>query len=83
LFSDLNHASAGQGSYTLIPHGARGRVGTPSNPWNKGSGGASPKSLGAKGGNVAGLDGSVRWKPIAQMNTYETWSIAPGYRGTW
>lgn len=83
LFSDLNHASQGQGSYTLAPHGPRGRVGTVANPWNKGSGGASPQSYGAQGGNVASLDGSVRWKPIRQMRTYETWSVAPGYRGTW
>ena len=83
LFSDLNHASAGQGSYTLVPHGARGRVGSARNPWNKGSGGASPQSYGAQGGNVASLDGSVRWKPIQQMRTYETFSGGPGYRGTW
>ncbi len=83
LFSDLNHASAEQGSYTLVPHGARGRVGSARNPWNKGSGGASPQSYGAQGGNVAFLDGSVRWKPILQMRTYETWSGGPGYRGTW
>lgn len=83
LFSDLNHSSPHQGSYTLVPHGTRGRVGTPINPWNKGSGGASPASLGAAGGNVAYDDGSVVWKPIHQMTTYETWSAAPGYRGMW
>jgi prepilin-type N-terminal cleavage/methylation domain-containing protein len=83
LFSDLNHASVNQGSYTIAPHGARGRVGSTGNPWNKGSGGASPQSIGAQGGNEAFLDGSVRWKPIKEMKTYETWSIAPGYRGTW
>ncbi|MCL5095966.1 MAG: type II secretion system GspH family protein [Candidatus Omnitrophica bacterium] len=83
LFSDLNHASPNQGSYTLAPHGPTGRIGKPDNPWNKGSGGASPKSIGAQGGNEAFLDGSARWKPIAQMKTYETWSLGPGYRGTW
>jgi hypothetical protein len=30
----------------------------------------SPRNIGAKGGNVGLLDGSVRWKKIEQMNVY-------------
>ena len=33
--------------------------------------GASPREIGAVGGNVGLLDGSVNWKPIAQMKQYQ------------
>jgi hypothetical protein len=32
--------------------------------------GASPDAIGAVGGNIGLLDGSISWKPISQMRVY-------------
>lgn len=44
-----------------------------------------PQDIGAEGGNVASLDGSVAWKPIAKMRVYrasQEWG-ADGAFGVW
>ena len=46
----------------------------PFNFSNPGANGVSPKDIGAVGGNVGLLDGSVSWKPIKQMKQYRGWS---------
>ena len=38
---------------------------------NSAANGASPKEIGGVGGNVGLLDGSVNWRPIAQMKSYQ------------
>ena len=45
----------------------------------------TPRSIGAQGGNVGLLDGSVRWKPIQQMRVYRSsqlWDM-DGAFGVW
>lgn len=45
----------------------------------------TPASIGGEGGNVATLDGSVRWKPIHQMRSYRASQVwgADGAFGLW
>ena len=42
-----------------------------------------PLDLGAQGGNVAYLDGSVRWKQIRQMSPHVVWNVNPAIIGYW
>ena len=69
LVTDMNDWSPGYGK-TFAPHGVSGpilRAGDFSNP---DADGASSAAIGAAGGNVGLLDGSVSWKPISQMQPY-------------
>jgi len=69
LLSDLNDWSPGYGR-TFAPHGKSGPIFQGMDASNLGSGGASPAEVGAAGGNIGLLDGSISWKPISQMLTY-------------
>lgn len=69
LVTDINDWSPGFGK-SFAPHGANGpalRDGDFSNP---SATGVSSKEIGAIGGNVGLLDGSVHWKGIDQMKRY-------------
>jgi len=68
LVSDMNDWSPGYGE-SFAPHGANGPVSL-GDFSNIGAQGASSAAIGAAGGNVGLLDGSVSWKPIRQMDTY-------------
>lgn len=57
LFSDLNDWSP-QNNWTIVPHQKTGGGGF----FYGDEGGSTPVAFGAAGGNVAFLDGSVRWK---------------------
>jgi prepilin-type N-terminal cleavage/methylation domain-containing protein len=76
LVSDMNDWSRSDGR-TWAPHGKNGPIlnGTDaSNQWVSGSfGGIGPSSakIGAMGGNVGLLDGSVSWKNIRLMQVYQ------------
>jgi prepilin-type N-terminal cleavage/methylation domain-containing protein len=69
LVTDLNDWSPGYGK-TFAPHGRSGPILHDGDFSNPGDAGASSKAVGAAGGNVGLLDGSVNWKSISQMNTY-------------
>jgi prepilin-type N-terminal cleavage/methylation domain-containing protein len=69
LVSDMNDWSPGHGQ-TFAPHGKNGAVLHGNDASNADSGGLSPPDIGAAGGNVGLLDGSVSWKRIAQMEIY-------------
>lgn len=66
LLTDANNWSPGYGK-TFAPHGNRGPILRDADYSNEGVGGASSHSIGAAGGNVALLDGSVSWKRIELM----------------
>lgn len=72
LVSDMNDWSPGYGQ-TFAPHGKNGAIlnGGPNNPYT-GSGAQAPSSaeIGAAGGNVGLLDGSVSWVNIRNMDVY-------------
>ncbi len=69
LVSDMNDWSPGYGE-TFAPHGSTGAVLNGGDYSNVAAGGASSGAIGAAGGNVGLLDGSVSWKNIGQMQTY-------------
>jgi prepilin-type N-terminal cleavage/methylation domain-containing protein len=69
LLTDANDWSPGY-TKTFAPHGKNGPVLQNNDSANESAKGASPDTIGAAGGNVALLDGSVNWKPIRKMNRY-------------
>ncbi|MEO6034576.1 MAG: DUF1559 domain-containing protein [Verrucomicrobiota bacterium] len=81
LAADLNAWDAEPAGWTIAPHGRRGPI------MQNGSvfmsvGGKTSKAVGAAGGNVGYLDGSVLWKPIARMTNY--WAYEGGvYFNAW
>ena len=73
LITEMNDWSPAYGN-TFAPHGARGPILRNGDFSNVGAQGGTPKKIGAVGGNVALVDGSVNWKPISQMKQYRGWS---------
>ena len=69
LISEMNDWSP---SYqeTFAPHGSGGAIRSGGDYSNISAGGASPADIGAAGGNIALLDGSISWKNIRQMQIY-------------
>ena len=70
LVSDMNDWSPGYGQ-TFAPHGRGGPIinGDPSNP-PAGGVTPTPAEIGAAGGNVGLLDGSVSWVNVRKMQVY-------------
>ncbi len=66
LLTDMNDWSPGYGG-SVIPHGRTGAVQANGDFRNQGANGASSTDLGATGGNVGKVDGSVEWLPIKSM----------------
>jgi type II secretory pathway pseudopilin PulG len=69
LVTDLNDWSPAE-SKTFAPHGRNGPVFRGQDFANPEHGGLSSAAIGAQGGNVGLVDGSVAWKPIRQMRVY-------------
>ncbi len=69
LLSDMNDWSPGD-RQTFAPHGKGGPVRIGGDVDNSGSYGMRPDEIGAAGGNIGLLDGSVSWRPISQMRIY-------------
>ena len=69
LVTDANDWSPGFGK-TFAPHGSRGPILRDNDYSNERAAGAPPAAIGAAGGNVGLLDGSVSWKKISQMKQY-------------
>jgi prepilin-type N-terminal cleavage/methylation domain-containing protein len=75
LLSDMNDWSHADGR-TWAPHGKNGPILNGTDASNQGAfgsfgGGQSSARIGAMGGNVALLDGSVSWRKINQMQVYQ------------
>jgi prepilin-type N-terminal cleavage/methylation domain-containing protein len=70
LLADLNDWSPGYGQ-TFAPHGKTGPILKDRDVGNGSALGASSKTIGAVGGNVGQLEGSVIWKPISKMKYYK------------
>jgi prepilin-type N-terminal cleavage/methylation domain-containing protein len=69
LVTDANDWSPGYGK-TFAPHGRNGPIS--SEDYSNGSArGMAPQKIGAAGGHVALLDGSVHWKTISQMEPHQ------------
>jgi len=69
LVSDMNDWSPGYGQ-SFAPHGKNGAILIGGDYSNIDAGGASSAAIGATGGNLGLLDGSVSWKSAAEMRTY-------------
>jgi hypothetical protein len=55
---------------TFAPHGKSGPILEGLDASNPSAAGATPAEIGAAGGNIGLLDGSVSWKSIKQMRVY-------------
>jgi type II secretory pathway pseudopilin PulG len=69
LISDMNDWSPGYGQ-TFAPHGKNGAILEGLDASNQGAAGATSADIGAVGGNVGLLDGSVSWRKIKSMQIY-------------
>ena len=69
LLTDMNDWSPGYGG-SIVPHGRNGAVQSSGDFSNGDASGASSADLGATGGNLGNLDGSVSWKAIKQMKLH-------------
>ncbi len=67
LISDMNDWGTGR---SFAPHGRNGPILTDGDASNPGTVNRRSADIGAVGGNVGLLDGSVSWKPIKQMQVY-------------
>ena len=71
LLSDMNDWSPlYDGGRTFAPHGRNGPIVQALDPANRSARGASSATIGAVGGNIGLLDGSVSWKKIEQMEVH-------------
>lgn len=70
LVTDLNDWSPGYGQ-TFAPHGKNGKIVASGEDFsNASANGATSAEIGAAGGNVGLLDGSVAWRKIQLMRVY-------------
>ena len=76
LISDLNNWTT-QWKRTMVAHTATG--GFMAANWNNGvDGGQSAMAAGSEGGNFAYVDGSVIWKGIEKLDTFQVFSWGEG-----
>jgi prepilin-type N-terminal cleavage/methylation domain-containing protein/prepilin-type processing-associated H-X9-DG protein len=81
LYSDLNSWGP---QWAIAPHTKTGAYKRNGEFYIRPSGGLNSMQLGATGGNVAYLDGSVSWKKIQNMyKDFWTFSGDIGHRGAW
>jgi prepilin-type N-terminal cleavage/methylation domain-containing protein len=76
LLSDMNDWSA-VSQATFVPHAKNGPVLTGMDVSNKDASGQPSTCLGAMGGNVGLLDGSVSWRNARQMRFYPACQASP------
>ncbi len=84
VWVDLNNYTPG--GWSFVPHTSAGalNMGAGPNYYNIDTAGATPQANGSEGGNVGRLDTSVIWKPIAEMEEYETGEFGFGkYPSLW
>jgi prepilin-type N-terminal cleavage/methylation domain-containing protein len=87
LFTDPNNWANSGGGYppaVMAPHTKSGAAKRKGSAWIMPSEGQTSKKMGAVGGNLALLDGSVSWRKIDVMKEiYWTWSVSGIYRAAW
>jgi prepilin-type N-terminal cleavage/methylation domain-containing protein len=83
LFSDANDWDT-QYRTVIAPHTPRGPAMQNGSAFISPSGGQTSKAMGAAGGNVGLIDGSVSWKKMSQMKQiYWTAAESDLHRGAW
>ncbi len=85
ILADANHWNAGSDNLKIAPHTKSGSIhqGASSFTKNIPPTGAPVSTVGAQGGNVGALDGSVIWKTMRQMGTNQAFSTPGIYFGNW
>jgi len=85
ILADANHWSTTSDNLKIAPHTKRGSIRQNNSSFTKNypPTGASVATVGAQGGNVGALDGSVIWKNIRQMATNQAFSSPGVYLGNW
>jgi hypothetical protein len=85
LFSDANGwCSSGPQTWVMVPHARGGALKQDGIAFISPTDGETSRQKGARGGNVATLDGAVRWKNIGEMREdYRAASFSPAYQGAW
>lgn len=81
LIADPNHWAV-QEPWTIAPHGKNGPIRDGLSSMIRAGGGLPSADLGAVGGNVGYMDGSVRWKRIRDMQPHVA-SHGDIYVGSW
>ncbi len=66
VLTDMNDWSPGYGG-SIVPHARGGAIQSGGDFKNESANGAASRDLGATGGNIGNLDGSVAWRPIKYM----------------
>ncbi|EEF58795.1 type II secretion system protein [Pedosphaera parvula] len=82
IIADANHWSPADG-FHVIAHRKNGALVINGSAFVYTAVGQNAKDLGAVGGNIGYLDGSVAWKKIDQMRTNQAASYAGYYYGNW
>ena len=82
LLVDLNVWTP-SGGQTVAPHGANGPIYLDNNPTNPSANGKPSRTLGALGGNVGLLDGSVSWINMEKMTDHEMSLVDGELLGAW
>jgi prepilin-type N-terminal cleavage/methylation domain-containing protein len=80
ILADSNHW--GNDGAKCAPHTRNGSILERGSSWTRSLRGTTPRDMGAEGGNVGALDGSVVWKLIRQMGTNQASSYVY-YWGNW
>jgi prepilin-type N-terminal cleavage/methylation domain-containing protein len=85
LFSDANSwAISGGYRWVMAPHTKGGAAKKNGSAFVYPSDGQTAKKMGATGGNICYIDGSVSWKAMAKMGQiFWTYSGDAGHRGAW
>jgi len=82
LLADANYWG-GADKLKLAPHTISGAALANASSITRNLPGKSSADLGAVGGNVCTLDGSINWKNIGSMHTYHALGADPSYFGNW
>jgi prepilin-type N-terminal cleavage/methylation domain-containing protein len=81
ILADANHW--GNDGFICVPHGKNGPVIQNNGSFYYNTPATTPVALGARGGNVGGLDGSIVWKSILKMAVKNKASSYDFYYGNW
>jgi prepilin-type N-terminal cleavage/methylation domain-containing protein len=80
ILADANHW--GEDNFKVVPHTKAGSVLENGSSYTRTVNGRTPRQVGAQGGNVGALDGSVAWKTMRAMRTNQASSYVY-YWGNW
>jgi prepilin-type N-terminal cleavage/methylation domain-containing protein len=83
ILADANYWNQTGDRLKIAPHGASGGIVVNNTSFTVGLRGTKSADIGAQGGNVALLDGSINWKLIKNMGNYLASSSDDQYFGNW